>query len=502
VKFRDNPCYIPGKGYGIMNMRVWALAIALAALPEWAAADNVVTYHNTPDRHGAYTIPGLTLPAAAAMHLDAGFHASVQGHVYAQPLFWHPAGGRALVIVATESDVVQALDATTGAQVWEAKLGAPVALSALPCGDIDPDGITGTPVIDPKAGSLYVAALTSTPAGPRQIVTALSLSNGAVLSGWPLDVQAELGKRNVTFLSAPQGSRSALQFTGGALYVSYGGRYGDCGNYHGTVVQFQTSPAKLVASWQTRAKGGGIWAQGGVASDGQTLFATTGNTFGAQGWSDGEAIIRLRPGLARSMSRADYFVPASWKQLDDSDEDLGGTEALPFDIGAAKRVIAFGKDGNAYLVDGGNLGGMGGSLDVMNVSDNAIITAPAILETPDVAMIAFTNRGGKCGSTNITMLRVTTAHAPVQVAWCAAFGGRGAPIVTTTDGSSNAIVWVPGAEGDNLLHGFNAANGEAVFAGGGAVMTGLHHFQTLMAAEGRLYVAADGRVYAFAFDRR
>jgi hypothetical protein len=99
------------------------------------------------------------------------------------------------------------------------------------------------------------------------------------------------------------------------------------------------------------------------------------------------------------------------------------------------------------------------------------------------------------------MLRVATAPAPIHIAWCAPFRGRGAPIVTTTDGSSNAIVWVPGAEGDNLLHGFNVANGEVVFGGGTAAMTGLHHFQTLIAAEGRLYVAADGRVYAFAFNR-
>ena len=484
-----------------MNMRTWVLAIALAAFPEFAAADNIVTYHNAPDRHGVYTMPGLTLAAAATMHPDAGFHGTVPGHVYAQPLFWHPASGRALVIVATESNVVEALDAATGAQVWQTKLGAPVALSVLPCGDIDPDGITGTPVIDSKAGALYIAALTRTPAGPRQVVTALSLADGVVIPGWPLDVQAELGKRGVMFLSPPQGSRSALQFMGGALYASYGGRYGDCGSYHGTVVQLQTSPPKLVASWQTRAKGGGIWAQGGTASDGQSLFATTGNTFGAQGWSDGEAIIRLRPGLARSTSNADFFTPASWKQLDDADEDLGGTEALPFDIGAAKRLVAFGKDGNAYLVDRENLGGIGGSLNVMRVSGSAIITAPAILETPDSAMIAFTNRGGKCGSTNITMLRVTTASAPIHIAWCVPFRGRGAPIVTTTDGSSNAIVWVPGAEGDNLLHGFNVANGEVVFGGGTAAMTGLHHFQTLIAAEGRLYVAADGRVYAFAFNR-
>jgi hypothetical protein len=113
-------------------------------------------------------------------------------------------------------------------------------------------------------------------------------------------------------------------------------------------------------------------------------------------------------------------------------------------------------------------------------------------------MIVFANRGG-CGANNVTMLKVTAGSAPISTAWCGAFRGRGAPIVTTTDGSSNAIVWAVGAEGDNLLHGFNAANGQVVFAGGNAPMTGLHHFQTLIAAEGKLYVAADNTVYAFAF---
>jgi outer membrane protein assembly factor BamB len=483
-----------------MRLRTWAFAISLAVLPGIAAADNVVTYHNSPDRHGVYAMPGLTLAAAAALHPDAGFHANVDGHVYAQPLFFHPAGGRALVIVATESNVVEALDAATGANVWRTKLAAPVPLSQLPCGNIDPDGITGTPVIDPKTGMLYLDALTLTNAGPRQFVYAVSLANGAVNSGWPLDMQTELGKRGVVFSSAPQGARSALQLMGGALYVSYGGKFGDCGDYRGTVVQIQTSSPKLVATWQTRAKGAGIWAQGGTASDGVSLFATTGNGFDSRDWSDGEAIIRLRPGLAHSANKADYFTPSNWKALDDADEDLGGTEALPFDIGVAKRVIAFGKDGNAYLVDRNALGGIGGALAVTKVSDHAVITAPAILETPNAAMIAFTN-WGDCGVNSIVMLRVTAGASPIHTAWCAPFKGRGAPIVTTTDGSANAIVWVAGAEGDNFLHGFNAANGQVVFTGGNAPMTGLHHFETMIAAEGRLYVAADGRIYAFAFGR-
>jgi len=74
--------------------------------------------------------------------------------------------------------------------------------------------------------------------------------------------------------------------------------------------------------------------------------------------------------------------------------------------------------------------------------------------------------------------------------------------VTTSDGHSDPIVWIVGAEGDGRLHGFRGDTGEPLFAGGGSkeAMADLHHFQTLIAAENRLFVAADGRVYAFAFD--
>ncbi len=100
----------------------------------------------------------------------------------------------------------------------------------------------------------------------------------------------------------------------------------------------------------------------------------------------------------------------------------------------------------------------------------------------------------------MTRLKVTgDAKTPITTAWCAPFNGSGAPILTTTDGTANAIVWVPGAEGDNQLHGFDALTGKTVFPGAGTGMTGLHHFSSLIAANHRLYVAGDNAVYAFTF---
>ena len=489
-----------------MRRHLWIAIAAVLGLPAFAAA-NVLTYHNSNLRHGAYIVRDLTLAAAANMHRDTHFNASVTGKIYAQPLFWRPKEATAgLIIVATESNSVYALEATSGATVWQRQLAPSVPLSELPCGNIDPMGITGTPVIDPETGTLYLNAMTDGTGGPRHMVYALSLDDGSVLPGWPVDVQAALTAQGAIFASNVQGERSALLFFNHNLYVNYGGNAGDCGAYRGTVVQIDPVAIAVTANWQTRARGGGIWAQGGIAGDGQALFVTTGNTFGATQWSDGEAIIRLRPGLAHSNLSRDYFAPSNWKTLDGSDRDLGGTEALPLDIAAsgapsAHRVIAFGKDGSAYLANRAALGGIGGALAVLPVSTGAIRTAPAVYETGTATMVAFSSlAGGACSSKNITMLNVVAdGPTPMSVAWCAPFDGAGAPIITTTDGVANPIVWVVGAEGDRRLHGFNALNGQTVFSGEGTDMTSLHHFVTILATPWRFYVAADNNVYAFAF---
>jgi outer membrane protein assembly factor BamB len=410
-----------------------------------------------------------------------------------------------MVIAATESNLVYALDADTGAVIWQTQLAPAAPLSALGCGNIDPEGVTGTPVIDPASGTLYLDAMTiQGRATPRQMLYALSLETGKVLPNWPLDVQKAMGARHAPFSSTYQGDRGGLQFFGGNLYMTYAGRYGDCGPYRGTVIEVSPVGAPAITgSWSTRAHGGGVWAQGGVSTDGVSLFATTGNTFSNARWVDGEAIIRLQPGLARSTSTQDYFTPANWKTLDNEDLDLGGTQALPLDVPSgsttAPRMLALGKDGNAYLVNRGNLGGIGGQLQIVKVSNTVIITAPAVYNTAAATLVSFTNYAdiGSCGGNAITTLRVTPSA--ISTAWCASFSGGGAPIITTTNGSADPIVWVAGAEGDNLLHGFEALTGKVVFNGTGTSMSGLRHLGTILSANQRLYVAADGKVYAFVY---
>jgi 3-oxoacid CoA-transferase B subunit len=144
-------------------------------------------------------------------------------------------------------------------------------------------------------------------------------------------------------------------------------------------------------------------------------------------------------------------------------------------------------------------GGIGGAIQVLSVANGGIRTAPAVYQTDAQTLVAFTNSGNShCSGNNITALNVAAGGAsPMSFAWCAGLNGGGAPIVTTTDGKANAIVWTVGAEGDNALHGFSVADGKTVFSGAGTAMSGLHHFQTILATRDRFYVAGDNNVYAF-----
>lgn len=471
---------------------------------------SVLQHHNGPARDGLYVEPTLTRAAAARLHRDPAFRAPIRGPVYAQPLYWAASlpGDRDLVIVATEQNAVHAVDASSGAVVWQRSLGAPVPRRDLLCGNIDPLGITGTPVIDRASRTLFLDAMT-TPDGGRtkkHLIVALSLDDGSTRPGWPVDVSASVRRGSLAFDSAVQNQRGALALMGDTLYVPYGGHYGDCGGYHGWVVGVPIGQPEAARAWATRARGGGVWAPGGIAADGAALYAATGNTFGTSTWADGEAVIRLGPGPTFSGQRADYFAPADWRELDATDTDLGGSGPLLLEVPGARPsrlVVALGKNGDAYLLDRTNLGGIGATLAQRHVSERSIINAAATYTTATGTYVAFTGRGVGCQggqSGDLVALRIASASPPtLRVAWCAAAHGRGSPMVTTTDGRSEAIVWNVGAEGDNRLRGFDGETGRRVFDGGGPSeqMALVRRFQTPIVARGHIIVAGDDQLYMF-----
>jgi outer membrane protein assembly factor BamB len=294
------------------------------------------TYNRTGDRAGlaAGTPRPTSLAAAWSQHLD--------GAVYGQPLV---VGGS--VIVATENDSVYSLDLATGAQQWHAALGTPVPLSHLPCGDIDPLGITGTPAYDPTTGSVFV--VTETTGGAHDLV-ALAPSTGAVRWRTNLDVT---GRDR-----AAEQQRGALAVANGRVYVPFGGLFGDCGNYVGYVTATATTGNGATSHYEVpTARAGGIWAPSGpaIGPDG-TVYVAVGNGAAEGGTYDGsDAVLRLSADLS---SRLDFFAPASWAQENASDTDLGSAGPLLLGDGL---VVQSGKDGHLYVLGASHLGGIGGA---------------------------------------------------------------------------------------------------------------------------------------------
>ncbi len=477
-------------GLGILgNAASRALLPQSAAAPAGAAV-NVTQHHNNPSRDGLFIDPAFTFSAAASLARDLSFDGAIVGNVYAQPLYVE--GGpddRAKVIAVTASNNVYALDAVTGTIIWQRNVGTPSG----PMGLITPFvGITGTPIIDLASRSLFLLAVIS---GPNNMFYSLNVDTGAINPGFPIDVNASFPD----FSSSLHMQRGALTLLGNRVYVPYGG-YADVGNYHGRVLGFSLDGSQL-GEWAASSLKSGIWSHGGIASDGTNLYVATGNApVGTATWGGNEAIIRLQPGPVFSGLTTDHWVPTNWQALDTGDIDLGGTNPIIVDVPGATPsalVVAIGKDRNAYLLNRNNLGGITTpvSQSVVSTSGGFIINSPATYRTTQGTFVALRPANG-----TLSAFKITPTNPPtIATGWSVSSTGRTSPFVTSTDGTSSAIVWAYGNGTNQRLFGFNGETGAVIFAGGGAndTISGTRTFNTGIAARGRIYIAGDNKVYAF-----
>lgn len=310
-----------------------------------AAAGAWLTYGGSLARTG---LDASSPPLGAVRH--AWTH-QLDGKVYAQPLV---AGGR--VIVATEADSVWALNARTGSTAWRAKLGTPMSGGSLPCGNIDPSGITSTPVVDAGRGTVYVVAFLR-PA--HHVLFALNLANGRVR--WRRGIDAPGADPRV------HQQRPALALSRGRVYVAYGGLFGDCGDYFGRVVSAPAGgPRGRLGTFRVpTGRRGAIWSPPGPSIDAAgNLFVSTGNGVGGAGLNLGDSVIRLSPTLRRTS----FWQPTNAATLDAGDNDLGSTTPVLVPGG---RLFMIGKEGVGYLLNARRLGGRGGEISSRNVCSSA-----------------------------------------------------------------------------------------------------------------------------------
>ncbi|WP_345763189.1 PQQ-binding-like beta-propeller repeat protein [Diaminobutyricibacter sp. McL0608] len=281
------------------------VTVAIPGVNSWLG------YHADQSRTGAVSAPAPHSPATLAWRANLG------GAVYGQPVV---AAGR--VIAATETNQVVALNPANGQLAWSASLGSPLTNvgAVAGCGNIDPLGITSTPVVDATTGTVFVVGEVSAGGTVHHQLEGFSVATGKVVLSEPVDPPLPPGESPVNLLQ-----RASLALANGRVYISYGGNYGDCGHYHGWVVGVNESGPPNLVSFEVApdGEGGAIWQGGGApAIDASgNLYVGTGNANPdpPQGGPDpirfAESVVKLSPTLQPLAAYKD--------QTAGGDEDLG-----------------------------------------------------------------------------------------------------------------------------------------------------------------------------------
>src|SRR6266516_6576410 len=390
-----------------------ATAPAATQSPPSPGAWDWPNYHRDPAHTGSAAAP----PAG---QLSIAWIRRLDGAVYGQPL---AIGG--LVIAATEGDSIYGLDRATGAVRWRAHVGTPVPLASLPCGNIDPLGITGTPVYDPATRLVYAVAETT---GYHHVLAGIAVPSGKLIF-----------TRNVP---TPDGQprydqqRAALALDRGRVYVAFGGLDGDCGPYQGSISGVPASGQGPIVSYKVpTAREAGMWAAGGpVAGPDGTIYVSAGNGAATAPPFDGsDSVTALTPALRR----IGIFAPTTWAADNASDSDLGSTAPGLLRSGL---MLADGKSGTGYLLNAHHLTGVGSQVTQAPVcaAFGGMATRGTVVYVPCIS-------GG--------MAAVDTAGNTLKVLWRGPGGAQGSPVL------GGGAVWVPDWNA-GVLYELNPGSGQ------------------------------------------
>jgi outer membrane protein assembly factor BamB len=310
---------------------------APAGAPDWPA------YHGTMSRAGV----SATMPAASGIPKRIQ-SLKLDGEVFASPIV---AGG--LTIVATEQDTVYAFDQSYR-QVWKRSLGSPSPAEERQCGDINPLGITGTPVYDATTNHVFVVAEHG--GSVRHELYALDAGSGRVAWSKSVDLPG-VSARDMQ-------QRGALAIADNRVWVSYGAQAGDCGNYKGRVVGVPLDGGSDVIFYSPPTRrGGGIWNPNGPTVDAAghlLVVSANGAAFPGDAYDHTNSVLEL----GANAKVVDSFAPADWAANNQGDVGLGSQGVA---LIGTKWAVLGGKSGPVYVLKQGHLGGIGGQVDVQNV---------------------------------------------------------------------------------------------------------------------------------------
>jgi outer membrane protein assembly factor BamB len=382
------------------------------------AAGDWPTYHGTMSRTGvSTTMPPASGPPKRIESLK------LDGQVFASPIVV-----RGLTIVATEQDTVYAFDQSYR-QVWRRSLGSPSPAEERQCGDIDPLGITGTPVYDATTNRVYVVAEHG--GTVRHELYALNVASGTVAWSRSVDLPG-VSARDMQ-------QRGALAIANNRVWVSFGAQAGDCGNYKGRVVGVPLAGGNDVVFYSPPTKrGGGIWNPNGptVNAAGHLLVVSAnGAAFPGDVYDHTNTVLEL-DGNAKVV---DSFAPTDWAANNQGDVGLGSQGVAL--IGTTWAVLG-GKSGPVYVLKQGDLGGIGGHVDVADICRS--FGGAAV--NGNVVYLPCTD--------GVRAVRVDNA-GKLHVVWHASESITGSPVI------GGGRIWVLDTN-NGILHGLDPATGESL----------------------------------------
>ena len=426
-----------------------------------AAAPSWTVYHgNTTGSGVAAAVSSVTLSSRVWTS------PSLDGQLYGEPLV---SGGR--IFVATENDTVYALSATDGTVEWSRHVGTPVPSGSLPCGNISPSvGITGTPAIDEARSELFVVADELVNGSPTHELVGLSTATGRTELTQGVD---PAGSTPAALLQ-----RTGLTLDAGRVVFGYGGNYGDCGSYRGWVISVPEgggTPAEFAVDSANGESRGAIWMGGAapVVDTSGNVWVTAGNgsvTSSSHPYDNSDSVLEL----SSSLTLLQYFAPSEWASNNATDLDLSTAPALLAD----GQVVAAGKSGLAYLLDGATLGGIAGEEESLPGAcpddiDGGVAVVGSTVYLP-------------CLSGTIAV-QASASPPALRLLWRAPVGG-GPPIVAA------GLVWTIGQDG--RLYGLDPSTGAV--RQHATIGAPANHFPTPSVGAGLMLAPTAERVVAFA----
>ena len=391
----------------------------------------------------------------------------VDGAVYAQPLLIPSVeipgkGTHDVLFVATEHDSVYAFDATrpNDPPLWKvsfldnARGTVPLSEDMVQCPFIRPEvGITSTPVIDLKTGTLYVLARTAIrhAVGDNeyfQHLHALAITTGVEKFGGPKLIAASVpgrgagrSNREVAFDPLHENPRAALTLANNNVYLTWASSC-DVDPYHGWVMAYdpQTLAQKAVLNVNPDGSEAGIWlSDTGPAVDSEgNLYVPTGNgTFDATsgGRDYGDSVLKLD---GSSLSVRDYFTPFNQASILAGDSDVGssGPTLLPDQPGPHRHLLLQPtKDSTIYVIDRDNMG--------KYHSDRDDLVQIVHLPGGGYGAMAYWNGHAFFAASDDYLRSYAVKNSQLVPAETSAmkFANPGATPSISADGNKNAIVW-------------------------------------------------------------